>query len=189
MTRGRVFPCWYTPEQLPRWRVPARLRGWLLDAASLTARLRAACGEFRVELLQQGGSAVLHDEMSLLDLQKACSQHVRQVRLYCDDQPCVFARTVIPSHSLVGRYRRLLVLGERPLGEVLFSDRSIVRGPMQVARLLPHHRLFQMAALDQSCYPEILWARRSLFYLAGRPLLVNEVFLPSVLFGGVSGAR
>lgn len=187
--RGRAFPYWQTPVQLARWAVPLALRGWLLNTASLTERLRAACHEFRVELLQQGGSAVLRDEATLLGLPPAKPQHVRQVRLCCDHQPSVFARTIIPSHSLVGQYRRLLVLGERPLGEVLFSDRSIVRGPMQVTRLLPHHRLYQMAVGPSTPPPAVLWARRSLFYLAGRPLLVNEVFLPSALFGGVNGAR
>lgn len=71
-------------------------------------------------------------------------------------------------------------LRERPLGEVLFSDPGVVRGRMEVAKLLPDHVLFGSAAQGMDPPPPSLWARRTLFYLERRPLLVNEVFLPGL---------
>lgn len=177
-------PQWLMAPALPVRTVPAAMRSWLQDVDSLTARLRALAPNFRVQLLDQGEARALGDEAALLGQPAARCMLVRQVLLHCHGEPCVFARTVAPRATLVGRYRRLLALGERPLGEVLFTDRHIRRGPMQVACLLPQHALYRQAVAVLAGQPSALWARRSLFYLAGRPLLVNEVFLPSALFSG-----
>lgn len=104
---------------------------------------------------------------------------VRQVCLLCGSQPLVYARTVIPFPTLRGPVKRLAHLGSRPLGEVLFADKSMRRAPMQVARLLAGHAVYRLALEAVSCVPEELWGRRSLFYLGGKPLLVSEIFLPA----------
>ncbi len=104
---------------------------------------------------------------------------LREVELLCGGVPWVFARTLIPVRSLQGPARRLTLLGERPLGEVLFADLSMQRGVTQVARLLPRHALFASATTHLQPVAEI-WGRRTLFHLAGKPLLVNELFLPDI---------
>lgn len=184
MMRRNAVPHWFFPAHAPTRRVPDDLRPWLADPASLTARLRAVSGRLQVEVLGQGAGLALLDETDLLALPTQRRMLVREVMLYCDGVASVFARTVVPRNTLVGRYRRLLALGERPLGEVLFRDRTISRGAMQAACLLPAHHLYQLAAAQMDWQPPVLWARRSVFYLSGRPLLVNEVFLPSLLFAG-----
>ena len=47
----------------------------------------------------------------------------------------MFARTLIPLHSLRGPAQALTRLGRRPLGEVLFSDPTTRRLTVQVARI------------------------------------------------------
>ncbi|MBA1333384.1 chorismate--pyruvate lyase, partial [Candidatus Endoriftia persephone str. Guaymas] len=105
---------------------------------------------------------------------------VREVELLCDEVPWVFARTLIPASTLRGAARRLTLLGDKPLGAVLFSDSRIKRGRTQVARLQPRHRLFSAASVDLQPVPDELWGRRTLFHVSGRPLLVNEIFLPRI---------
>jgi chorismate--pyruvate lyase len=105
---------------------------------------------------------------------------VREVELMCGDAAMVFARTIIPASSLRGPARRLGMLGTKPLGEVLFSDPRMRRGPIEVARLQPRHTLFAAATATLEDRPDELWGRRTLFYLAGVPLLVNEIFLPNI---------
>jgi chorismate--pyruvate lyase len=109
---------------------------------------------------------------------------VRDVELLCDDNPWVFARTLIPITSLKGAAQRLTQLGEKPLGAVLFSDPKVIRGATQVARLLPGQPLYQTACNHLSQKPDHLWGRRTLFYLEKRPLLVNEIFLPTLPMEG-----
>lgn len=162
--------------------VPVNTQSWLRDSGSLTARLKSACREsFRVRLLNQGWGRPLHGESRLLGIGPREIAVVREVELLCDGIPWVFARTLIPASSLEGAARRLTRLGERPLGEVLFTDRRMHRDVTEMARLTPRHRLFAEAVSRSDQRAGSLWGRRTLFYLAGKPLLVNEIFLPDCL--------
>lgn len=105
---------------------------------------------------------------------------VREVELLCDEQPWVFARTLIPATSLVGGARRLARLGSKPLGAVLFADPSTKRAAMELARLTRRDPLFAAAVDHLPLRPGQLWGRRTLFWYAGKPLLVNEIFLPTI---------
>lgn len=101
----------------------------------------------------------------------------REVLLLCDEQPWVYARTVIPVTTLMGSARRLLRLNNRPLGAILFSDATVVRGQLQIFSLDPHHWLYMQSSKFSLSMPNNLWGRRSLFWMNKRPLLVAEVFL------------
>lgn len=154
---------------------------WLLDAASLTQRLIQACdGRFHVELLDLDWAVPLPSEVQVLHMRQGRRALIRQVLLYCDEQPWVFARTVIPYSSLRGRARRLAFLGEKPLGAVLFADPGMRRGVLQVSELLPMHPLYIQATQRLKRKPGHIWGRRSVFYLGDKPLLVNEIFLPGI---------
>ena len=106
---------------------------------------------------------------------------VRHVFLLCAGKPWVFARSVIPPRTLRGAHRRLANLGTRPLGAILFSDRSVRRGEVRVCELKPRQPLFDLASAALDRPPEGAWARRSIFTLREKPLLVTEVFLPEMV--------
>ena len=46
---------------------------------------------------------------------------VREVLLFCDDVPQVFARSLLPLKSLTGEQQQLAHLGTQSLGQVLFN--------------------------------------------------------------------
>lgn len=174
-------PHWRPRARLRQGELPAGLGAWLFDPGSLTRRLRQACaGLFRVQVLAQVWARPLPGEADLLAVEHRRYVWTREVQLFCDAQPWVFARTVIPPATLRGRGRRLQYLGDRPLGEVLFTAPRVQRGEVEIARITPaqrlHHRAF--GRLEEA--PALLWGRRSLFYIDGRPLLVYEVFLPGL---------
>lgn len=173
---------WREASQSLRRRLPPAARDWLFDRCSLTTRLQRACrdGGFAVRVLSQQRLRPLADERRLLGMREYEYALIRQVYLQCDGQRWVYARTVIPLTSLRGCGRRLASLGNRPLGAMLFADRSVRRGRMQVARLMAGDRVFDQAVSGLTVIPEHIWGRRSLFHYAGRPLLVNEIFLPNV---------
>jgi chorismate--pyruvate lyase len=174
----------------PSWRpygtgrplgVPMRMHRWLADPRSLTARLVAVCpGQFRVRVLSQGWGRPLDSERRMLELKRSGMALIREVELQCDEEPWVFARTVIPAASLKGEARRLTLLGDKPLGAVLFADPATRRGRMEVARFDRRHALFQGACGHRPAPPAELWGRRTLFHYRGKPLLVNELFLPDI---------
>lgn len=174
----------------PRWtrlttrRLPgasAAVHAWLGDRGSLTRSVIASCrGRFRVELIGQRHAAALPGEAALLDAGPAQATLVREVRLYCNADAWVFARTLIPLCSLRGRVYALTRLGQRPLGEVLFSDPTTRRLRVEVACITRRHRLFARATAHLAQRPHALWGRRTLFEYAGERILVNELFLPGI---------
>lgn len=161
--------------------LPAGLSVWLFDAGSLTRRLRqACCGRFRVQVLGEYWARPLLSEAQLLGVEPRRYVWTREVQLFCDEQPWVFARTVIPPATLRGRGRRLQQLGDRPLGEVLFTDPRAQRGAVQIARITAAQHLHRRAFGALAELPAVIWGRRSLFRIDGRPLLICEIFLPGL---------
>ena len=172
---------WHTPRQARlRWRQDIDAKTWqrLLDRGSLTAQVRAqASNDFHVELLAQHNGRPSPEEAQALGMHRAAGAIVREVKLYADQRPLVFAHTVIPLASVRGKYRHLLQLGTRPLGAALFSDPHISRGPVELTCLHAGDLLWDKVVADIKT-PAYIWGRRSAFYLAGRPILVSEFFLP-----------
>jgi chorismate--pyruvate lyase len=158
------------------------LRSWLFEAGSLTRRLARNCGErFSLRLVSSAWGPPLPDERQALRLAAGRAALVRQVYLLCDGRPLVFARSVIPPRSLLGKNRRLTRLGSRPLAGLLFGHRPVDRDVLEVAALSPGHPLHALACHDLGPRPAgTLWARRSVFYPARKPVLVTEVFLPDI---------
>ncbi|MGM0476712.1 MAG: chorismate--pyruvate lyase family protein [Pseudomonadota bacterium] len=170
-----------TETRLPRWRpaavvvrnLPLSLTPFLLETGSLTRRMERACGEpLQVRVLEQSWRRPRADEVRALALAEGRWGLVRCVRLSCGADSWVYARSVIPPETLGGRLRRLAHLGERPLGAALFAEPAMSRGPLELARLEPGMALHTDAGGGEG----VRWARRSVFRLAGAPLLVCEVF-------------
>lgn len=183
------MPLWRQQRHIPRGLIPAPMASWLFDAASLTQRLRQVChGCFQVRVVTQQRLRPLRDERIALGMCDHERALVRMVYLLCDGQPWVFARTVIPLRTLSGAQRRLGHLGNKPLGAMLFADRSMRRSEVEVVRLVPGDRLFKLITAGMTApgpvHPgqpsQALWGRRSVFYLQAKPLLVSEIFLPEI---------
>jgi len=169
---------WRPHRRVLKTHVPPVLWDWLLDPGSLTRRLQHACdGQFRVQVCSQGWARPLRDEARALHLRAGRYAMVREVYLLCREQPCVFARTVIPALTLRGKYRRLVRLGNRSLGAVLFADPSMRRSAVEVACLTPGLALYERVVGKRTRAAKPIWGRRSLFYLQDKPLLLSEIFL------------
>jgi chorismate--pyruvate lyase len=174
-------PHWHRHRLCSAQGLSVELARWLFDPGSLTRRLRQCCPDgFQVRVLRQGWSRPSRDEARVLRLRLDARAWTREVQLFCGDQPWVFARTLIPTVTLRGRGRRLTQLGSRPLGEVLFSDPGVQRGPVEIARIINGQRLHQCAFAGFAEPPDAIWGRRSVFFIDGQPLLVCEIFLPDL---------
>ncbi|MGN5479939.1 chorismate--pyruvate lyase family protein [Cupriavidus basilensis] len=60
----------------------------------------------------------------------------REVLPICDEQPAIYAHTVVRERHARRDWPFLRGLGERPLGGRLFVDPAVRRDPFQFARLL-----------------------------------------------------
>jgi len=175
-------PVWRSHNVLMSHSVPAEIASWLFDQGSLTRRILLHCKkQFRVEVLSQKWQRPMLNEAIRLGVHPEHHALIREVLLYCGDTPWVFARSVLPRKTLTGRRRFLGKLGNRPLGEILFSDPNIQRDALEIAQIKKGQRMFRCATGCLNEPPDFVWGRRSVFYLHKKPLLVNEVFLPSIL--------
>lgn len=186
---------WYPRRQLFHQDIPAELASWLFDSSSLTARLVAICGNrFNVRLLSQHWQKIDPEEAAAMRLGHVRSALVRQVLLCCGEIPLVYARSVIPSVTVSGAQRRYANMGRRPLGAMLFADRTMRREQVMVSRLPKEHRIIRQfvnarehGARGEGYGPSgrgSIWGRRSVFRVSGKPLLVSEFFLPALFDAG-----
>lgn len=175
------------PRQESCWKIrpilagaPAYLHPWLTDTGSLTARLLARCTRFCVQVVTERRARPFADERGLIGLPHGRTAWTREVLLYADDIPVVFAHSILAPCDLNGAWHMAKAIGSRPLGAALFADPSIRRGPLTIARLTPRHPLHRHAEKVLGDTLPTLWARRSRFCRHDRPLLVTEVFLPGI---------
>ncbi|ANG64967.1 chorismate--pyruvate lyase [Marinobacterium aestuarii] len=168
LTRNHFPARWRAFRRPSRLAAPQPWRNWLQDRGSLTKRLtRASHGQFSVRLVRLGYARPTRSEARALGMPPRRQALIREVQLLGQGEPWVYARSVFPIDTLSGPQRQLRGVGSRSLGTLLFSDLSMQREPLQIGQLRLHGS-------------DPLWARRSVFRLANKPLLVCEVFLPAL---------
>jgi chorismate--pyruvate lyase len=170
-TAARTVP-WRNERRFPG-PVLAPVRNWLLDDGSLTGHLINTGRRFSVQRWAQRWEYPAREERLMLGMRPRERAMVRRVVLQLDGSPVVYARSVFPARSLSGPLRRLRGLMHQSLGAFLFARPDMRRSPFEIA-LLSGDDAYIPGALRQR---EPAWARRSCFVVAGRPLLVSEVFL------------
>lgn len=154
---------------------------WMHEHGSLTRRIQQNCGQFQVRNIFTGLSMASIDETSVLQLPRRQHIYTRDVLLYADDKPVVYAHSVVAAQHLSGAWHTLQHLGSRSLGSLLFTHPLVQRAPLRYRSLNEGHRLFRQAKQLLDTTSSRLWARRSMFTLHGAPLLVTEIFLPDIL--------
>lgn len=168
---------WTPPEQLELTPTQA---DWLLYEGSLTERLKQIGQQFSVKLLGQQLLAPNTEEKQRL---KGKDQAViREVLLYCNEKPWVFARSLFSPSAENADTLNLQQLGNQSLGESLFARSDLYCGDIEVAKVALEH---PVARLNQQWFGinQRLLSRRRIFSTGGEQLLVSEVFLqPSPLY-------
>jgi chorismate--pyruvate lyase len=151
------------------------LADWLLHTGSLTERLQALTNKFEVKVLGQATIDADPSERATLPDYHKHQWQIREVILYGDGKPWVFARSVLPEHLCKTTWA---TLGNQPLGQRIFNDNKFVRSEFVIAQLDSN----PIAGIDidspSSVVTTPLWGRRSAFKIENWHLLVAEVFLP-----------
>lgn len=140
---------------------------WLFDSSSLTQLLKEKSGgDFRVDVGSEEWLSIPNQQTRgcFGPLSSAHKFWSRKVILVGNKTPWVLAHTLIPEYSLDSPLGQVLELNDKPLGEYLFSHPELIRSGMDISR-----------------FAERSWARRSLFYLYRKPIMVAEFFLPTIL--------
>lgn len=171
---------WLQNHSETRWKTSAaeftkasaNTQSWLEHKDSLTARLKENCTDFRVQVLSESLSMPDSHEASLIAEQNPV--WVREVYLYGDKQPWVYARSAMPADNSSNQLTEVKQLHQKPLGEMLFSHPELQICERMIAEFKPESTLNP----GNSTCIESLWGRRTLFKVGQYPLVVTEIFLP-----------
>ena len=157
------------------------MQQFLFHKGSLTQLIQQCCsGLFSVEVIDESWLSAMADEAELLSLANNENTYIRKSLLKNDNDILVYARTIIPEQTLTGKNEKLMTLGDKPLGDVLFNDESTYRSEMRYARISTDCELHTEATKGLNI-TSMLWGRQSLLYLEEKPLLITEIFLPAIL--------
>lgn len=161
---------WMAVHRVNKTKVPSHLWPWLITDKSLTSKLRSV-GDLSVEVIEDRWGTPSLRERRKLKLSPRAAVRVRSVLLKLNGVTVIYARSIIPARSLVGHWRQVPHLKNKPLGGYLFQHRSLQRSPIEIAEL------------PATMFPEqsgCVWARRSVFHQYGAGILVNEAFFDTI---------
>ncbi len=165
---------------LPSIEGTSHFREWLLFPGSFMKRLQEhgthdAC----VNVIFQGWAKSLDEESAFLNLKENAAVWIREVLISSGIKPLMFARSVFPASVLEGKYKAFQQLENRSLGSLLFDDPNVTRGNFQFAKIDEATFWWEKSLVYLSTC-EKLWARRCLFQIQNRALLLTEVFFPTL---------
>lgn len=165
---------WLTGQSLPA--LSPLLTDWLFDRGSMTERLRRHCRDFRVVVRTQADEVAL--EPALAERLGGDRAFCREVLLYCDDVPWIYASSLF-SHASLDACPELAGLGQKALGELLFGQPGLARSPFEFTGLSPGEQAALARRIDMPLTADFpLWGRRSSLQTGGAQVLVTELFLP-----------
>jgi len=161
---------WHPVHRVHKAKIPKVLWPWLVTDASLTDKLQKA-GALSVDVIEDTWGKATTREKKRLKLRPREAVRVRTVLLKIDDVAVIYARSIIPARSLIGRWRQIKHLKNKPLGGYLFKHRLLSRSPIEIAQLPANLFINQNHGV---------WARRSVFHQFGPGILVSEAFFEEI---------
>ncbi|MFQ3190453.1 MAG: chorismate--pyruvate lyase [Paraglaciecola sp.] len=152
------------------------LRNWLLDTGSLTEKLQSQCASFHLTLIGQRQAQITPDEFQRVSAPNQALNlaewQVREVLLWGDNQPWVFARSIIPQKLCESDF---VNLNTKPLGQLIFNDERFKRLPFEITNMCQSKKFLAQLHI---CSEMKLWGRRSAFTFEDMYMSVSEMFLP-----------
>ena len=134
---------------------------WLTESGSITSRIKSF-SNFRLKLLRDGPGKVDASEDDLI-ITNYKENNIREVVLYSDEEPFIYAKSILPLETIRLGLGALGSLKENPLGDILFSNPEIKKKHMLFAKFESNKRIF--------------YGRKGIYTVKGYPFSVCEIFL------------
>lgn len=152
---------WNTYEAIEHELTNTEIKSWLLEQGPITKRIKSIA-EFRLELIQDELSDATDDEILFLKIDSE-EIRIREVILFGNENPMVFARTIIPNTTIEKGLKELGKIGNKPLGDILFEKDIFSKEDIVFASFKDKESLF--------------WGRKIKYTVKDQPFSVMEVFL------------
>lgn len=155
--------------------MPKNVQSWIYTNDSLTQRLRSYYGQsVAVEILFQSWRPAFMCECQLLKLPSQRYSLIREVLLHANGKPLVIARTILPAKTIKIAKHNLSRLGNRPLGEVIFSYRKLKCLQLNISQTTPN--IWTQKLQQKVQFRKNIWGRSTLYAICKQQLLVSEFF-------------
>ena len=134
---------------------------WLNESGSITSRIKSF-SDFKLKLLRDSPGEVdaAVDDLIISNYKE---NNIREVLLYSDEEPLIYAKSIIPLETIRLGLDVLGNLKENPLGDILFSNPEIKK----------EYMLFSKFELNK----KIFYGRKGIYTVRGFPFSVCEIFL------------
>ena len=139
----------------------SEILSWLNEPGSITSRIKSF-SDFKLKLLRDGPGEVDASEDDLI-ISNYRENNIREVLLYSDEEPLIYAKSVIPLETIRLGLDVLGNLKENPLGDILFSNPEIKKKYMLFAKFESNKKIF--------------YGRKGIYTVKGYPFSVCEIFL------------
>ena len=134
---------------------------WLNEAGSITSRIKSF-SNFKLKLLKDGPGEVdiIEDDLIISNYEE---NNIREVILLSNEEPLIYAKSIIPLETIRLGLGILGNLKENPLGDILFSNPEIKKKHMLFAKFESNKKIF--------------YGRKGIYTVKGYPFSVCEIFL------------
>ena len=162
-------------------KLSATLEPWLTHPHSLTERLIMKAGHAHLNVLRQSWQATDWWDKQMFQVQDSTVWH-REIVMTASDEPCWYARTIIPRTTYEANEKTFDRLQKESLGKIIFNDSRIERlflfhYPID-AKSIEYYWLNDM--LHQ--HSKIVWVRLSAFSIdKNTPFYLVEIMLPGLM--------
>lgn len=153
---------WFNKTDLLSKTDNKKILSWLNEEGSITKRISSKTN-FKLEVLQDDIGNAQEEEYKALNIIPE-EVRIREVMLYGNAVPLVFARSIIPRLVSTKGYPGLGSIGSKPLGDLIFESDLFIKTYREFAEF-------------QNDGKEINWGRRTQYQVKGFPLSIMEVFL------------
>ena len=137
------------------------IKSWLLEEGPITNRIKSS-EKFELKLLRDDlGNVNKLDRLFLGHLSGDIK--IREVILYGNETPRVYAKSIIPIETINQGLSKLGELGTKPLGDILF-EKNIFKKKNTIFAKFKYKK-------------NIFWGRKTKYNVKNNPFSVMEVFL------------
>ena len=166
-----------------RWQKNIQMRNglndWVKDKGSLSNRIKSIA-LFEITELKTSPIKIFNNEKAFFGKKKESDLYLREVLIFANKIPVIYARTVIPKKYLRGFWREIKRLRNSLLSEIVFDKKDIVRSDFVFNELSINDNLTKRLNLLSINYQSILVERQSYFMHGRENVLLTEVFLNNI---------
>ena len=132
----------------------------------------------KIERNKEFPNIIFNDEKLFFKTSRSGSLFLREVLIYANDQPIIYARTVFKKNlrQLTGLVKKL---NENPLANIVFKKKT-KRSKFIFSHMAPNYKLSKRLNAKHIAVKKFVGARQSNFLCKGEKILLTEIFFKDI---------